>query len=199
MIVRPIPEFPQPGTFRQERCELEFGRFGDQAEWKSRLDYVDLNGKVHSIFPGLKCDGRSGPEVTHLVLGGNFRTVHLRSSGMHDGGCAVAKLFPPSERKPIRDAADALFFECLKTSQDIETQREFNAAVLMPAGKAKLAALRGVQINAIKRRMARHAMYRAVRTHAWYHRNDPACDWRVDFASPEAAEANRRGILGEKA
>jgi hypothetical protein len=196
MIVRPIPEFPQPGTFRQERCELQFGGYGDQALFMSRLDYLDLHGRMHTVMPGLKFDGRSGGPVTWLVLGGNFRTEHMRSAGLHDAGCAVIKMLPPDVRWPLRLAVDDLFFECLLTSQAIYTQHEFNAAVLMPAGKAKLAALRGVQINAIKRRMARHAMYRAVRTHAWYHRNDPACDWRVDFASPEAAEANRRGILG---
>ena len=163
MTVRPIPEFPQPGTFRQERQEIAFSERG-QAVLLSRLDYVDLHGKLHSAMPGLLTDGRSGPV---RLLGSPWRTEHRRSALIHDAGCAVAKMLPPAQRRVVREAADRLYRECL-----------------LQSGASRAAAW---------------WHYQGVSTHGWWFRARPACDWRVDFASPEAAAANRLGILGEKA
>ena len=105
----------QYGYFVQQRADLAFGEHGRQALLNSRLDYIDLGAHMHTAYPGLLTDGRSG-RIGYYVLGTPYSTQHLRSALLHDWHCARGNLLGPAERAEVRRGADLLFRECLVQS-----------------------------------------------------------------------------------
>jgi hypothetical protein len=106
---------PIRGAFLDVAVHLQFSRPDGQAILLAPVRYMDLRGRLHTAWPGLITDGRSGPGK--LLLGTPFCPEHLRSAIIHDWYCAKAKLIQPGrERDSLRRSADVLFGECLRQS-----------------------------------------------------------------------------------
>ena len=157
------------GYFVQTRAELDFGDHGNEAVLKTRLDYIDTMAHMHTAYPGLITDGRSG-RIGYYLIGTPFSTVHLRSALLHDWHCARGAMLDPVDRRVVRAGADMLFHECLIHSGVGSTKaRLMYWAVRLHAFAHRSDRPRDWRRDFVSRDAALEGSLDAIKAYAWFH------------------------------